>query len=882
MGYNRYVGFGGHIKRRASLGLIALAAALALGTVPAADALPGQPDPTFAPAAPDFGTAPSGPAAQAGAVQPDGKILVGAVYQGSVLVFRFEPGGALDPTWGDGGIARVPGMASIGVIRPYADGRVLLASGVVERLLPDGSVDPSFGGGSGSVSPAEGQVHDAELMPDGGAVLQLSRSYETNCYKGFCTTVHLHRLLRIDANGNRVAAFGGGDGLTDELDGSPYGIAVEPGGGVIDCGSDGLRRYYGDGSPDSSFGFGGRAKAPTFFYDPVISSDGAILAVGDGAHPVVRFSSGGIFQSLYAQPTPGITPRTLTPGPSGSVYVGGPSAASAAVARYNASGQPDTSFGGGDGIAVSPISDYRFGPVTGSDDIKAVAVGPGGRVLAIGQGAGVMGVVAFDSAGTPDTSIGPNGVLIYNFRGPSYAQASLALAQPDGGVVVAGVTSASETSEMRLRIALVRYLRSGAPDSAFGNGSRVIVELGGLHAGEQTPLAIAATADGGFVLLGRRFERIGGLPVAEAVLLRYLPDGSLDPAFGSGGMAFPALQDASALLVQPDGAIVVGNATRLERFLPGGARDPNFVSSPDPSPPPYRPIPGRPALHQTADGRFLLASGWDVTRFHSDGSVDTSFGGGTVEVPGSETLADVRIDKEGGVLALAIDQRNLILNRFEANGRPDLSFGKKSRKVLTLYQTFYDTIGAATFTSYGRILGAGMSGRGLIVLRLQPDGRADPSWHAQQSPLIAQGTLGLAIAPDDDIVLAGSTYPYPAFTARIGVARFEGGGPPPISCGSRWATVVGTDGPDRIVGTSGTDVIVGLGGNDRISGLSDYDWICGGTGADILKGGAWNDHVYGQAGNDRLFGGPGVDQLNGGPGRDVLRYGQGRDRIRRR
>ena len=51
------------------------------------------------------------------------------------------------------------------------------------------------------------------------------------------------------------------------------------------------------------------------------------------------------------------------------------------------------------------------------------------------------------------------------------------------------------------------------------------------------------------------------------------------------------------------------------------------------------------------------------------------------------------------------------------------------------------------------------------------------------------------------------------------------------------ATVIGTEGNDKLVGTEGPDVIAGLGGNDKIAGLGDDDVICGGEGNDRIRGG---------------------------------------------
>jgi Ca2+-binding RTX toxin-like protein len=109
---------------------------------------------------------------------------------------------------------------------------------------------------------------------------------------------------------------------------------------------------------------------------------------------------------------------------------------------------------------------------------------------------------------------------------------------------------------------------------------------------------------------------------------------------------------------------------------------------------------------------------------------------------------------------------------------------------------------------------------------------------------------------------------------------------PAPTCKGKPATIVGTDGADRITGTPGADVIAALGGKDELSGLAGKDVICGAKGDDTLKGGTGNDQLsgqkgndklYGQKGNDKLSGKGGSDTLKGGPGKDILKGGAGND-----
>jgi Ca2+-binding RTX toxin-like protein len=125
-------------------------------------------------------------------------------------------------------------------------------------------------------------------------------------------------------------------------------------------------------------------------------------------------------------------------------------------------------------------------------------------------------------------------------------------------------------------------------------------------------------------------------------------------------------------------------------------------------------------------------------------------------------------------------------------------------------------------------------------------------------------------------------------------------GSEPPRCHHARATIIGTEGPDRLRGTPHRDVIVGLGGDDEISGSLGNDLICGGPGSDQIHGGRGNDvvdggagdfdRVYGDLGDDHVLGGPGmgdetsgnlgIDTLSGGPGNFDLVHGDyGYDRM---
>jgi uncharacterized delta-60 repeat protein len=90
--------------------------------------------------------------------------------------------------------------------------------------------------------------------------------------------------------------------------------------------------------------------------------------------------------------------------------------------------------------------------------------------------------------------------------------------------VAAGATGKGDFAAGRF--ALARYLPNGSPDRSFGKDGRVISDFGW-----RGVLALGLQPDGKLVAAGA--QEIGGRPAFA--LARYLPDGSMDPAFGAGG-----------------------------------------------------------------------------------------------------------------------------------------------------------------------------------------------------------------------------------------------------------------------------------------------------------------------------------------------------------
>jgi uncharacterized delta-60 repeat protein len=135
----------------------------------------------------------------------------------------------------------------------------------------------------------------------------------------------------------------------------------------------------------------------------------------------------------------------------------------------------------------------------------------------------------------------------------------------------------------------------------------------------------------GQILLGR-----SGI----ATLTRLNPDGTVDPSFGAGGsrqLEFGAgYVFALGVAVAPDGRILVtatpqsSQASYVRRYLPDGSPDATFGTGGEVAVVPERP-PFYSALAVQPDGKVVLAmdgAGVQIARLSSDGTLDSDFGSG--------------------------------------------------------------------------------------------------------------------------------------------------------------------------------------------------------------------------------------------------------------
>lgn len=327
-----------------------------------------------------------------------------------------------------------------------------------------------------------------------------------------------------------------------------------------------VARYGADGSLDSTFGTGG-VVTTDFNLDGegvhglAIQPNGKIVAAGEagGVIALARYNPDGSLDPTFGSgPIPGTVESDVITGgnegvalqPDGKIVVAG-GFYDLAVARYNADGSLDTSFGSG-GVVLTARSDFEYG--------TAVALTPDGEIVVAGSRSNSLPDSGPDRSfvverlkpdGSPDSSFGSGGIATATVGAWDFGY-GLAV-QPDGKILIGG---ASESSSQTMQ-ALVRFQPDGALDRSFGDQG-VVTTSGDADGYLYIASSVLLQPDGKIIAGGDSSTSAG--PGTDFGLARYLPDGSLDPSFGAGGILTTAFGSNSgiprAAVLQPDGKIV--------------------------------------------------------------------------------------------------------------------------------------------------------------------------------------------------------------------------------------------------------------------------------------------------------------------------------------
>ncbi len=212
-------------------------------------------------------------------------------------------------------------------------------------------------------------------------------------------------------------------------------------------------------------------------------------------------------------------------------------------------------------------------------------------------------------------------------------------------------------------------------------------------------------------------------------------DGSLDPRFGSGGIVVNDFGVPSAVVLQPDGKIVVVGS-RVARYNVDGSLDLTFGGSGT-----VRTEVGASyqlnAVAVQDDGKILVAGGsggaFFLLRYNANGSLDKTFGArGIVRTEfdtGEDVAHGIALQPDGKIVVAGTDNFNIELARYSRRGALDKTFGTGGKIITDTGRT--ESALAVAIQSDGRIVVAGAgfgptSGRSeFLVGRYNVDGTLD-------------------------------------------------------------------------------------------------------------------------------------------------------------
>lgn len=362
------------------------------------------------------------------AVQSDGKIVEAGFSLESTCpcrdfaLARYTPRGALDPTFGTGGIVRTDfGTNSADeafAVAIQSDGK-LVAAGLSDsngsfdfalaRYNSDGTLDTTFGTGGKVLTDLGSTSSDiavAVALQANGKIVAAGQYNANTISSDFA-------VVRYNSDGTLDGTFGTGGKLLTDLGSQDVAnaMALQSDGKIVVGGTStagtsssfdfALVRYNSDGTLDGTFGTGGAvltdfSGSGSFdqAFAVAIQSDGKILAAGgSGAEDfaLARYTSSGTLDTSFG--TGGTTTSSVGADGSvayaleiqtdGKIIAAGTASNDFALARYGVSGLLDSSFGTG-GVVLTSFGAF-------DDEARALAIQSNGRIVAAGDSSQTTG-----------------------------------------------------------------------------------------------------------------------------------------------------------------------------------------------------------------------------------------------------------------------------------------------------------------------------------------------------------------------------------------------------------------------------------------------------------------------------------------------------------
>lgn len=341
------------------------------------------------------------------------------------------------------------------------------------------------------------------------------------------------------------------------------------------------------------------------------------------------------------------------------------------VARFNAKGALDATFGGGSGfISITPGGANSY--------VKTVMILPDGKILLVAHNDATKDIEVLRRMPNGDADTGFNGTGALTFAiGSGDDVPADALVQPDGKILIAA-TCADGNPQPKLCFA--RLNANGSFDNAFGsqNGApgRYMVQA---PAGMNAPSlkSIALLPDGKIVAAGDFFYPV----FPQYFLMRLSANGVIDTNFGNQGYVYPPTVNynrVEKITVTPLGKLLVGGTSTSDVIVNGQS-----------------------------------ASNFFIAMFNLDGSPDAAFGGVRyIDFQNrADVLRDLVLQPNGTIVAVGFSQSTVdgpadfATARLLWNGNPDPFYGNAGKHIHSINGS--EELYAVAVQPNGRIAGAG-------------------------------------------------------------------------------------------------------------------------------------------------------------------------------
>jgi uncharacterized delta-60 repeat protein len=417
-------------------------------------------------------------------------------------------------------------------------------------------------------------------------------------------------------------------------------------------------------------------------------------------------------------------------------------------------------------------------------------------------------VAAQPLRGLLDRSFGENGHVV-SALGDAFGSSEFTsmVRQPDGKLVL---TARIETANGEVEV-VERRLPTGALDPGFGTGGVLQVSV---PPGFDGPSGMTIDAEGRILFAVSEPEDCPGcITTGGATIHRLLPDGSPDHSFGTDGVSAPIVPfSASYLAVDGQGRILVAGERHhcpcgkggppftylgVARLLPNGSLDPGFGNG------------GVVDTHtddglgessptglSIGDGGRIFVGGYPfVLALTGDGHPDPSFGSGglvkTANAPRALIATSAGVVVASSTSSFAT-KSSVVLSRYRMDGGLDPGFGTGGR-VTFAGDAENDAVALALAPDGSIVLAGATAPAGClldyecdftpIVARFTPFGALDtgfagvgwePIEPPDATPGKASGITAVTVAPSGQIVAAGGDFDHG--DAYV-VARAPSGGP---------------------------------------------------------------------------------------------------------